>query len=161
MKHAYYLSDNLDELEAVHDELVDGGLKDQQIHVLSEQEAEVEKHHLRNVNVIERTSMLGFMFRGAILGIVLAAIVLAFSQYAGVTGSVWMAPFLFAAVAAFGFSIWEAGLMGLHRLNQRFASFKDELQQGEHMLILDYGRQQQTLIESVLKRHPKVCTVSP
>ncbi|TNC79973.1 MAG: NAD/FAD-utilizing enzyme [Oleiphilus sp.] len=161
MKHAYYLSDDLDELEKVHDELLDCGLKDRQIHVLSEQEAEVQKHHMRNVNSIGKTGMLAFMVRGALVGCVLAAAVIGLSYLMGVSSSVWMAPFIFAAVAAVGFSVWEAGLMGLHRWNSRYEGFQDELHQGEHMLILDYDRQQQSYVESVLGKHPKVCSVQP
>ena len=161
MKHAYYLSDNLDELEQVHDELIDCGLKDSQIHVLSEHEADVQKHHMRNVNSISRTGMLTFMVKGALVGSVLAAFVIALSYLMGVSSSVWMAPFVFAAVMALGFSVWEAGLMGLHRLNSRFSAFKDELDQGEHMLILDFAGKQQSFVESVLSKHPRVCAVSP
>lgn len=159
MKHAYYLSDDLDELEKVHDELLDCGLKDKQIHVLSEHEAEVQKHHLRNVNPIGKTGMLAFMARGALIGCVLAASVIGLSYLMGVSSSVWMAPFIFAAVAVAGFSIWEAGLLGLHRLNSRFEAFKDELHHGEHMLILDFNGRQQSFVQGVLSKHPKVCSV--
>jgi len=152
-------SDNLDELEEVHDELVNTGIKDRQIHVLSEQEAEVSKHHMRNLNSLSRTSLFSFLMRGSVLGLFLGGTVLLASYVFGAAETVMMAPFWLAAIAAFGFTVWEAGLMGLNRINQRYETVQNELHHGEHMLILDYASKQQAFIDRVLRRHPKVCAV--
>jgi len=49
VKH-YYVSDDLDELEQVEQELEFIGIKESQIHVLSESAVDVENHHLHMVN---------------------------------------------------------------------------------------------------------------
>ena len=49
MQRHYYISDNLDELESVEHELEASGISVEQIHVLSENEAAVEDHHLPEV----------------------------------------------------------------------------------------------------------------
>ena len=49
MNRHYYISDNLDELERVEQELEAQGISTEQIHVLSERDAEVEHHQLHDV----------------------------------------------------------------------------------------------------------------
>lgn len=160
MKHAYYLSNDLDELESVHDELVQMGLKDRYIHVLSEHEAEVEKHHLRNVNDIAKTDMLGFMAKGAACGAILVLIVGAAAYVFDYGQNQLMAPIALASLFLFGFCVWEAGLIGLHKLNHRFKAFEKELHRGEHVLILDYENEQAKTVKNVARAHPKLHAVN-
>ncbi len=44
MNRHYYISDTLDELELLERELETSGIPTEQIHVLSEQDAELERH---------------------------------------------------------------------------------------------------------------------
>ena len=50
MNRHYYISDNLNDLEKVETELEASGIDTEQIHVLSERDAEVERHHLHDVS---------------------------------------------------------------------------------------------------------------
>ena len=50
MKRYYFISDDLDDLEAIETQLEAQGISTPQIHVLSEKDAEVESHHLHDVN---------------------------------------------------------------------------------------------------------------
>jgi cation transport regulator ChaC len=50
MNRHYYISDNLNDLETVENELEASGINSEQIHVLSEKVADVEQHHLHEVN---------------------------------------------------------------------------------------------------------------
>ena len=50
MNRHYYLSDDLNDLEKVETELEASGIDTEQIHVLSERDADVERHHLHDVS---------------------------------------------------------------------------------------------------------------
>ena len=50
MNRHYYISDNLDDLETIEYELEASGINSEQIHVLSKKVADVEEHHLHEVN---------------------------------------------------------------------------------------------------------------
>ena len=52
MKRYYYISDDLNDLESIERELEDKGFSTPQIHVLSENDAEVEKHHLHAIEAV-------------------------------------------------------------------------------------------------------------
>lgn len=160
MKHAYFVSDNLDELEAVHDELIEEGMSDADIHVWSSQEAEVEKHHLRNINPLAKTDILGSMFNGALIGAALAAIVLALPSLLGISESVGIGPFVLAAMAVMGFSVWEAGLLGFHTANRRFKRISAQLEDGKHLLILAYRDSMATNVMRMANAHPRMSSVS-
>jgi len=161
MKHSYYLSDNLDELERVHDELIEGGLRDRNIHVLSDADAEVDQHHIRAVNSVGKTGMLAYMIRGGIIGAALAVLIIALAEVFGLSETaVGSAPIIAGAIALFGFCIWEAGLLGFHHRNHKFNSMRAALSYGEHLLILDYTDKHRGFVERVLNNHPRVCAVN-
>ena len=52
MKRHFYISEDLDDLEQVEQELVSGGVETPHIHVLSENDADVENHHLHEVEAV-------------------------------------------------------------------------------------------------------------
>lgn len=56
MNRHYYLSDNLDDLERVENELQESGIGREQMHVLSEQDAELGEHRLHEIpSVLKKT----------------------------------------------------------------------------------------------------------
>ena len=57
MERHYYLSDDLDDLEAIETELEDAGISTPQIHVLSENDADVETHHLHEVDSFSKSDI--------------------------------------------------------------------------------------------------------
>ena len=57
MNRHYYISDNLDELESIESELEARGINTEQIHVLSEQDADVEQRRLHDVNSLMKKEL--------------------------------------------------------------------------------------------------------
>ncbi len=92
MNRHYYISDNLDDLEAVENELEANGINTEQIHVLSEQVADVEEHHLHEVNSLMKQDVVHSGEIGAVVGLPLAALVLGGAYWLGWTESAagWM-----------------------------------------------------------------------
>jgi len=52
MKRHYYISDDLDDLEVVERDLEAAGVTTPQIHVLSEDDAGLDAHHLHKVEAV-------------------------------------------------------------------------------------------------------------
>src|SRR5690606_16464947 len=128
MNRHYYISDNLDELERVEQELEANGISTEQIHVLSEKDADLEQHHLHSVPSFMKTDVVHSGTRGVLIGTALAALVLVIAYFSGWTNTIagWT-PFVFLALVLFGFSIWEGGFFGIQTPNSYFRQFQQKL----------------------------------
>lgn len=157
MKRHFYISDDLDDLEAVEHELEDNGVDTPQIHVLSQNDAELEHHHLHEVEAVLKKDVVHSMELGAIVGVIAAALILAVAYLAGWTTSAagWM-PFIFLAIIVLGFCTWEGGLFGIQEPHYQFKRFQDALKQGKHVFFVDVTDQQEAVLEKIVSSHPKL-----
>lgn len=155
MLRRYYISEDLHELEAVEQELEDHGIEKPQIHVLSENDAEVELHQLHEVASVLKSDVVHATSIGAIIGVIGALIVLGVAFLLGWTntGAGWI-PFIFLAVVVLGFCTWEGGFIGIQEPNINFRRFKQLLEQGKHILFVDIEPQQEPVVQMVVGRHP-------
>lgn len=156
MKRHYYISDNLDDLEAVEHELEDNGVSTPQIHVLSENDAGVEQHHLHEVEAVLKKDVVHGTEIGAVIGVVAAALVLAVAYFSGWTETVTWVPFIFLAVVLLGFCTWEGGLFGIQVPHTDFRRFEDTLHEGKHIFFVDVEEMQEPVLERVIGAHPKL-----
>jgi len=76
MRRYFYVSNSLDDLERVENSLEQAGISRGQIHVLSNDDAGVKEHNLNQVYSWFKTDVISTTYKGAIIGAVLAAIVL-------------------------------------------------------------------------------------
>lgn len=157
MNRHYYISDNLDDLETVEQELEANGISTEQIHVLSENDAAVEKHHLHDVPSFMKQDVVRSGQRGAIVGTVLAALVLGLAYWMGWTETAagWI-PFAFLAVVILGFCTWEGGFFGIQEPNAHFRRFKRLLKRGKHVFFVDVEPEQEETLDRVVKQHPRL-----
>ena len=157
MNRHYYISDNLDELEKIESELEAGGINTEQIHVLSEQDASVEQHQLHDVNSFMKKDLVHSGRLGGLFGLGLAVLVLSTAFLSGwaATPVGWM-PFVFLALLAFSFGVWEGGLLGMQRPNVHFREFHDVLRQGKHLFFVDVAPKQEAALARVVLRHPQL-----
>ncbi|TQV86776.1 NAD/FAD-utilizing enzyme [Exilibacterium tricleocarpae] len=157
MQRHYFISDNLDDLEAVEQELEAAGVTTPQIHVLSDNDAEVEKHHLHEVESVLKKDVVHSTEIGALIGVVAAAVVLGGAYLFGWTNSPagWI-PFIFLAVVVLGFCTWEGGLFGIQEPHHDFKRFEDVLQAGKHIFFVDVDPEQEAVLEKVAKAHPQL-----
>lgn len=160
MKHDYVMSDDLNEIQEAHDELVQNGVPDEHIHVLSDDEASLDKRHLRPVNPFMKTDVVRATSYGAIIGALLSLAVLSIPFLFGVTTPAGSVPFVFAAIMILGFSTWEGGLWGIQSANKKFEKIDENIHRGKHMMIVDYDDAQEISVEEVKKHHPKLQAVS-
>jgi len=157
MLRRYYISDDLDDLEVIEKELEEKGLVTPQIHVLSEQDAEVEKHHLHAIADVLKQDVVHSTELGAVVGVIAAALILAVAYlldwHLSVAG--WL-PFIFLAIVVLGFCTWEGGLIGIQIPNQEFKRFQKLLKNGKHVLFVDVEKSKDGILRAVLANHPKI-----
>lgn len=154
MKRQYYISKDLDDLKLLENELKSTGISTPQIHVLSENDAEVEKHHLHAIESVLKKDVVRSTKLGALVGIAVAATVLVTAYLMGWHQSAagWV-PFGFLAVALLGFCTWEGGLIGIQVPNYQFKRFQSLLAEGNHVFFVDITEQQKETVDSIINQH--------
>jgi hypothetical protein len=158
MLRHYFISDSLDDLEKFEEQLEAAGVSTPQIHVLSADVADVDKHtHLNQVRSFMKSDLVHSTTRGAMVGGAAFVLVLLMAHFAGWTQTAagWM-PFIFLAVMLLGFCTWEGGLSGIQRPNHNFARFEQALKDGKHVFFVDLEPSQEVILENLLKSHPGV-----
>ena len=154
MTRHYYISDDLDDLETVNQELLNQGLQSSQIHVLSESDADVQRHHVNPINSLSKSDVIHSGFIGAGIGVVVAAVaMLLVAVFISPTGLEAWLPYGFLAVMIFGFCTWEGGLRGIQTQNSEFRRFADLLRKDKHVLIVDTRRHDEEKVTKVVASH--------
>jgi hypothetical protein len=156
MKRHFYISNDLDDLEHVERDLEQAGLVKPQIHVLSEDDAGVETHRLHEVEAVLKKDVVHGTEMGAIIGVIGATVVLVLAWFSGLTETYTWVPAIFLAVVVLGFCTWEGGLIGIGEPHVDFRRFQKDLDAGRHVLFVDVDSDQEGILRSVVKRHPKL-----
>ena len=155
MVRRYFVADDLDELKLVEQELESIGIAEPHIQVLSESEADVERHHLHAVKSVFKRDVVHSSEVGAIIGIVGALATIGTAYVMGWTNSAagWM-PFIFLAVIVLGFCTWEGGFIGIQKVNVKFKPFQAALRKGKHILLVDTDTDHESALDEVIRAHP-------
>lgn len=157
MKRHYYISDDLDDLEHVEEELEAAGLSTPQIHVLSHDDAAVAHHpHLNPVEAVLKKDVVHGTEMGAVVGVIGAALVLIVAQISGWTETVTWVPFLFLSVVVLGFCTWQGGLIGIQEPHHDFRRFQDVLNEGKHVFFVDIDADQESVLVNIVGAHPRL-----
>lgn len=157
MQRHYFISDDLDDLEVVENQLENNGISTPQIHVLSENDAEVEKHHLHAIESVLKKDVVHSTELGALVGVVVAALILLIAYFLNWhTSAAGWVPFVFLAVVIIGFCTWEGGLIGIQVPNYQFKRFQALLKDGKHILFVDIEPAQESVLKETVAKHPKL-----
>ena len=154
MKRHYYISDDLNDLELIEQQLESAGVITPQIHVLSEDDAGVKAHHLNEVEAVLRKDVVGGTERGAMIGSIGAALILCATWATGIADIITWVPPIFLAVIVLGFCTWEGGLIGIQAPHADFIRFRDTLSAGKHILVVDVREAQEHILRQVTSEHP-------
>ncbi len=156
MKRYYFISDDLDDLEALERDLENAGIATPQIHVLTMDDAEAESHqHLHDVQSLMKKDVIHSGEYGLAVGAVAAVAVLLVTYVADWhTSPVGWIPFIFLAIVLLGFFTWEGGFIGIQTFNVNFQRFKDDLERGQHLFFVDLADDQHEVLERVVRNHP-------
>ena len=156
MNRHYYISDNLDELERLEAELEASGIATEQIHVLSEKDAETGQRHLHEVSPFMKKDVVRSGRVGLLVGLVLAIVAVAFAYASGWTETAagWI-PVIFLGAMLCAFCLWEGSFFGLQRTNRAFRPFEERLHQGQHLFFVDVKNAQEPILVNVVSHHPR------
>lgn len=154
----FFISDDLDDLERMEEDLEREGLVTPQIHLLTLDDSGAgNHHHLNSVVSLMRQDLVGSTIRGAIIGVGVAILVLAIVYGVGwtETGAGWM-PFVFLAIVLLGFFTWEGGLRGAESPGTHFQRFHTALEDGKHVFFVDLEPGREHILHQVAKNHPTI-----
>jgi hypothetical protein len=157
MKRHFYVSEDLDDLERIEEELETSGVHRPQIHVFSRDETAVETHdHLHNIDSVFKKDVVHGIIVGCCVGTVLATLVLGITAFSDWTVSYTWVPFIFLAIVLFGFCAWSGGLYGIQVPHHDFSRFEAQLREGKHVFIVDVDPDQEASLERVVHRHQRL-----
>ena len=156
MKRHYYISNDLDDLEIIEKQLEKNGVSTPQIHVLSEDDSGVQSHHLHQVEAVLKKDVVHGTELGAVVGAIAAAAILIAAGLSGLTETYTWVPPIFLAVIVLGFCTWEGGLIGIQEPHTDFRRFREDLEQGRHILFIDVDPEQEKILRDVVSEHPKL-----
>ncbi|WP_290652499.1 NAD/FAD-utilizing enzyme [Aquisalimonas sp.] len=154
----FFISDDLDDLERLEEELEQEGIVTPQIHVLTNNESGVKHHHhLHAVTDLMKRDVVHSSLIGAAVGACLAIVVLVVAALTGWTDTPagWV-PFIFLAIVLLGFFTWEGGLRGIETPNVQFERFERALKDKKHVFFVDLEPGQEEIVERAVKRHPSL-----
>lgn len=155
MRRHFYLSDDLDDLERLENDLESQGIERPQIHILSNNDAGLESHHLHQVESLLRKDVVHSGTIGFLVGLVAAVIPLVVAYLIGVSETYLWIPVIFLSVILLGFCTWEGGLIGIHRPNHHFKKFEQALDSGRHLLIVDVKPSEEQRLQEIIAKHPR------
>ncbi|VAW50852.1 NAD/FAD-utilizing enzyme apparently involved in cell division [hydrothermal vent metagenome] len=155
MKRHYFISDDLDDLERIEEELEQKGISRPQIHVLSNNDAGVANHkHLHNIEAIFKQDIVRGTLAGLMIGAIAAMFVISVGYVTNLPETYTWMPFYFLAIVMFGFITWSGGFYGIQTPHKDFRRFQEDLKNGKHIFIVDVDSAQEEILQQIKSRHP-------
>ncbi|GLX83528.1 hypothetical protein [Thalassotalea eurytherma] len=150
MKRYYYLSNDIDNTAQFEQKLVHSGVEKQHIHVYGISDTQAQHYALTPVLSIFKTDLVHYLLRGLFVGLILSAVLTALLIVFQVPNVVLLS--IIGSIFLTGFVTWEAGLIGLHKVNYKFSPLKKLLTDTNHLVMVDVDAQQASLLCEQAKR---------
>jgi len=155
MKCIYYLSPNLISTHKISDDLHETGVNDWFIHIVSKDEAGLQREHLHSSNYLETLDFIRDGFIGAACGFVAGAAfayILNLTQPFGPDVPLWAYLAVIALLTFFG--AWQGGLIGVASENKKMARFHDDIEKGKYLVLIYAKKNQEEAVKSMMaKKH--------
>lgn len=161
MRREYFLAASLDDVGRVstvlHQQLA---VNDRDFHVLSLDDAGLEHHHLHAASAIQRTDLVRCAELGALGGIVVGLSLFSIAAFGMAIMDIPFSTRLFTATAVTGFpvllGVMLGTLIGVMKENYKITRFHDELETGQHLLIVDAKQDKMDSIRQALALYPVI-----
>jgi hypothetical protein len=154
----YFISDDLDDLDLLEDQLEHAGIDSPRIHVLSNDSVGVANHiHLHAVQSIFTRDVVHCTIVGAMIGLLGVCLVLGVTYVLDLPDAIigWT-PYIFLSIVVLGFCTWEGGFVGMQKTNYHYKQFESALEDGKHVFIVDLDPNQESSLTIALQDHPKL-----
>ncbi len=157
MKCMYYLAPSLLSTQQISDDLIDLGIADWFVHVISKDEAGLKKEHLHSANWLETHDLLRDGFIGAnigfIAGVLAAGAVMLAQPFGPETPGV---VYFFLVVVATLFGAWVGGLIGMDSENRKLNRFHDDIEAGKYLFLIYARKGKGAAIKAMMReKHPE------
>lgn len=156
MKRYYFIDDNLDDLALIERELEARNVVTPQIHVLSQDDAGVQGHHLNEVHSLLKKDIIRSGEIGGLIGLGVSLLSVVIAYFSGLPELIGWVPFIFLSIVLLGFFTWEGGLFGIQTPNSRFRQFEAALKNGDHVFLVDVEPKQEAVLQEILAAHPQL-----
>ena len=154
MKRHYFICDDLGDMKSVQTDLEANGIAPQQIHVLTQREAEVTNRGLYGVMSFFKQDVVHSTLFGAVIGAVLSVVLLSLVYVSGLaTTTAGWTPFVFLAVVLLGFCTWEGGLRGIQEPHYHYRRFQKDMENGHSVIFVDVDEHEENTLRRVVSTH--------
>lgn len=156
MSRLYFLTPDLDITVKITNELEELGLRNDQVHVTANNWKQLEKSGLHSATLRETSDVANAAKRGLIFGLPLGLVlgVAAYMALENMIGgmSFWM---IVIGMTVFGglFGIWSSTMIGVSVPDVKVEKYKDDLEKGALLMMVDVPDGQETDINAVIHRH--------
>jgi len=158
MTRHYFLSDDLDDLDAFEEELEEAELLQEQIHLISNDEYGVQRHiHLEGVVPFLQRGSVRASIHGAMIIAIAGAVALGVAHVNSMAANAanWL-PLLGVIIAILAFLSWGGGLRGVAVPSLSRSELKEMLADGKHVMYVDVRADQESQLRQTAERHPAV-----
>jgi hypothetical protein len=153
MRRLFYATNNLDDAEAISDEVHKMGIDDHHFYILSRDENGIKSHHLHGSSNIDKTDIINAKKRANLMSagfFVVIITLLAMSTEMFNTEIIWAVVALFCAYIIVNFLLLVTG----SSFDGYFKSmFNERLDSGEVIIIIDVEKKNSRIIEDQLSKH--------
>ncbi len=153
MKRFYFVTDDLNNVKTVENELQAQGLPNLQMHLLTEADAEADKKGLDNTPSLSRKDIPKSMIKGFCVGLIAVAILVAVTLTFNIPGLSNGLMLLIASGILLGFCTWEGAFLGIQRSGSKSRRFAQYLKRGKHLFYVDANPGQVAAVKSVFGSH--------
>ena len=152
MKCLYYLARTLESTRRISDDVRAVGVSDSLLHVITRDEAGLQKEHIHSSNYLETLDLIRDGLIGAALGLIFGVIGVGLLQYFQPFGPAVPRLVYFATVAvAMLFGAWEGGLTGIATENRKLAGFHDDIERGGYLILIYAPRDQEAAVRTMMR----------
>jgi hypothetical protein len=156
MLRLYFLVPDADTTVKITHELADLGLKKKEVHVVGEDEAQMQDMGVNRATVMQTSDVMNATKRGLIWGIPLGVIlgIVAASVLPIAGGWLGVAALLVGA-GLFGgfFGIWASTLIGVSVQDVKVTKFQQDIERGAFLMLVDVPAKREHEIVSAVTRH--------
>ncbi len=149
MKRLYYITDKLAFAEHISVQLIENGIDQHHIHVLSQDDAGVVTHHLSGLNVSERMDIIHDAVNGLILGLIVAVASMFIAKFGwGAELSILGQIALVCLLLLLG--SWVGGLIGFAQENYQLRQFHKQVKEGRHLMMVDVKSSEEKQVHKII-----------
>ncbi len=151
-----FLLNNLSESDQLQEELGTVGIREDDVHFVSERSADFAGHTVNEASILEERDLIHSTVRGGFVGLVAGAgisfLVHSIQPYGWDVQPINM--FLILLLTS-GFGGWMGGLYGISHRNYRLGQYEDDLRQGKAIMLV-YADEEHALKakEIIAEQHP-------